>query len=240
MKSLMSSMGSPKNLSPPCSSICSSPRWMAPMLAALMLPVLGGELARVFAHVLQRGAQVLHVQDQQAVVVGDLEHQVQHAGLRLVQRQHACQQQRAHVGDGGAHRVAGCSPNTSHSVAGQVTGSGGRPQAAFLQDGGQLGADAAGLGDAGEVALHVGHEDRHAELAEVLGQGLQRDGLAGAGWAPVIRPWRLARAGSSSQKTSPRWATRMGSGMRAPALSDRRQSSRRCDARPAPSRYRSC
>jgi hypothetical protein len=38
MKSLMSSIGSPKNWSPPCSSICSSPRWMAPMLAALMLP----------------------------------------------------------------------------------------------------------------------------------------------------------------------------------------------------------
>jgi YebC/PmpR family DNA-binding regulatory protein len=37
--------------------------------------------------------------------------------------------------------------------------------------------------DAGQVALHVGHEHRHAELAEVLGQGLQRDGLAGAGGA---------------------------------------------------------
>jgi hypothetical protein len=72
-------MGSPKNLSPPCSSICSSPRWMAPTLAALMLPYSVVKSLGVVAHVLQHGAQVLHVQQQQAVVVGDLEHQVQHA-----------------------------------------------------------------------------------------------------------------------------------------------------------------
>jgi len=34
----MLSMGSPKKRSPPWLSICTSPRWMAPMLAALMLP----------------------------------------------------------------------------------------------------------------------------------------------------------------------------------------------------------
>ena len=44
MKSAMLSIGSPKNLSPPCSSICSRPRWIAPMLAALMLPYSVGEL----------------------------------------------------------------------------------------------------------------------------------------------------------------------------------------------------
>jgi hypothetical protein len=36
--------------------------------------------------------------------------------------------------------------------------------------------------------------------------------------APVIRPWRLASDGSNSQKTSPRWATRMGSGIVAPRV----------------------
>ena len=43
--------------------------------------------------------------------------------------------------------------------------------------------DLARLGDAGQVTLDVGHEHRHAELAEVLGQRLQRDRLAGAGGA---------------------------------------------------------
>ena len=38
IRSPMSSIGSPKNFSPPCCSICISPRWIAPMLAGLMLP----------------------------------------------------------------------------------------------------------------------------------------------------------------------------------------------------------
>jgi hypothetical protein len=40
------------------------------------------------------------------MVVGDLEDQLQHALLGLVERQHARQQQRPHVGHRGAHRVA--------------------------------------------------------------------------------------------------------------------------------------
>ena len=82
----MSSMGSPKNLSPPWASICISPRWMAPTLAALMLPYSVVNSLGVVAHVLQHGAQVLQVQQQHAVVVGDLEHQLQHAGLGFVER----------------------------------------------------------------------------------------------------------------------------------------------------------
>ncbi len=38
----------------------------------------------------------------------------------------------------------------------------------------------AGERDAGEVALHVGGEDRDAGVGEALGQALQRHGLAGA------------------------------------------------------------
>jgi hypothetical protein len=49
----------------------------------------------------------------------------------------------------------------------------------------------AGLGQARDVALHVGEKHRHADVREGLGQALQRDGLARAG-APAIRPWRLA------------------------------------------------
>ncbi len=75
-----------------------------------------------------------------------------------------------------------CSPNTSHRVVG--TGEGlGRRQAPVLEHRGQLLGVVAGLADAGEVALDVGHEDRHADLREILGQGLQGHGLAGAGGA---------------------------------------------------------
>jgi len=38
-------------------------------------------------------------------------------------------------------------------------------------------------GDAGEVALDVGHEDRHADARESLGEQLERDRLACAGRA---------------------------------------------------------
>jgi hypothetical protein len=41
----------------------------------------------------------------------------------------------------------------------------------------------AGLAGAGQVALDVGHEHRHADAREILGQGLQGHGLAGAGGA---------------------------------------------------------
>jgi len=51
------------------------------------------------------------------------------------------------------------------------------------------------LADAGQVALDVGHEHRHARRGQLLGQPLQRLGLAGAGRAgdqavPVDHPQR--------------------------------------------------
>ncbi len=68
--------------------------------------VLVGVLGRMLANVLQHRAQVLGVEQRQAGVVGDPEDEVEHAGLDVVELQHARQHQRAHVGHGGAHRVA--------------------------------------------------------------------------------------------------------------------------------------
>jgi hypothetical protein len=68
---------------------------------------------------LQHGAQILGIEQQQAVVVGDLEHQLQHAFLGIVQVQHARQQQRAEIGHGGPHRMA-LLPYTSQKVTGQA------------------------------------------------------------------------------------------------------------------------
>jgi len=39
------------------------------------------------------------------------------------------------------------------------------------------------LASPGEVPFHVGHENRHADAREALGEQLQRDRLAGAGRA---------------------------------------------------------
>ncbi len=68
--------------------------------------VLGGELFGVVAHVLQHGAQVFEVKQQHAVVVGNLEHQVEHATLGVIEAEHAREQQGAHVAHSCAHRVA--------------------------------------------------------------------------------------------------------------------------------------
>ena len=211
MKSSMFSIGSPKNLSPPCSSICIRPRWIAPTLAALTLPYSVVNSLALSPTMLQHRAQVLQVEQQQAVVVGDLEDQVQHAGLGVVERQHARQQQRAHVGDGGAHRVALLAEHVpQRGRAGHAVG---RGQAALGEDRGDLFGQRAGLADAGQVALDVGHEHRHADAAEVLGQRLQRDRLAGAGGAGDQAVAVGQRRAAARIRCRRAWATRIGSAM---------------------------
>ena len=141
--------------------------------------VVGLELLRVVADVLQHGAQVLEIEQQQPVVVGDLEHQREHAGLRFVQIQDAGEEQRAEVGDGRADRMT--------LLAEDVPEDGGRSRVRRLVDAEQLealaelGGRGAGLRDAGEVTLDVGHEHRNADLREPLGHHLQRDRLPGSG-----------------------------------------------------------
>jgi hypothetical protein len=106
MKSAMLSMGSPKNFLAALAFDLHQTALDGADAGGTDVAVFGGVLAGVVAHVLAHGAQVLHVQQQQAVVVGNLEHQLQHTGLGVVQVQHAGQQQRPQVADGGAHRVA--------------------------------------------------------------------------------------------------------------------------------------
>ena len=143
--------------------------------------VFGGELFGVVSHILQHGPQVFHVQQQQTLVIGDLEHEVQHPGLGVVQAQHAGQQQGPHVRDGGPHWMALFAKDVPQ---GGGAGHGlGQCQAAVLEHGGQFFADLATLADAGQVTFDVGHEDRHTQARKVLGQGLQGHGFAGAGGA---------------------------------------------------------
>jgi len=68
--------------------------------------VLGLELRRVVADVLQHRAQVLQVEQQQAVVVGDLEDELQHPLLDLVEVEHARHQERPQVADRRPDRMA--------------------------------------------------------------------------------------------------------------------------------------
>jgi hypothetical protein len=143
--------------------------------------VFGGEVLGVVAHMLHHGAQVLEIEQQHAVVVGDLEHQREHALLRVVEVEHAPEQQRPHVGHGGTYRMALFAFHIPerHRVGTVFEAF----QFQLFDTRLHLGVAAAGFRDAGQVALDVGHEHRHADAAERLRQRLQGDGLAGTGGA---------------------------------------------------------
>ena len=135
---------------------------------------------RVLGDELQQRAQVLQVEQQQALLVGDAEGDVEHALLRVVEIEQAREQQRPHLGHGGAHPVP--------LLAEQVPEHDGE-LVRHVVDADLLGAldqrllAVAGRGDAGEIALDVGGEDRNARVGEAFRQHLQRHGLAGAGGA---------------------------------------------------------
>ena len=97
--------------------------------------VAGLVLRRVVGDVLQHRAQVLEVEQQQAVVVGDLEDELEHAFLRLVEVEQAGEQQRSHLARRSRGPDGRClvSPKTSQNVAGEAAGAR-RVDAELLQD----------------------------------------------------------------------------------------------------------
>ena len=125
------------------------------------------------------GAQVLEVEQQKAVVVGNLEHQLQHTGLRFVEIQQAREQDRPHVRDRRPDRVtllAGHIPEGRRE-------SGGCPvvDAEHFQALPQFRALTGRCGQSGKIPFHVGEKDRHTDGRKAFGHHLQGNGLAGAG-----------------------------------------------------------
>ena len=158
-RSAISSCGSPKNSVPPPSSSWTSWRSSTPIVGeatppipvSSALPSLGGEEG-------EQRAQVGEVEQRQPLLVGVAEDEREALLLRLVRLQHLAEQQRPEVGHGRAHRHAGADAAEREVLdreAGRLEG-----LAELLPP---LGGDAvrvARRGEAGEVALHVGGEDR--------------------------------------------------------------------------------
>ena len=92
--------GSPKRSSPPCCSMRAGS--LDGSNASRHVAELRLKLASAIADILQHGAQVFHVEQQQPVIIGDLEYQGEDALLSVIQAQHAREQKRAHFADGGA------------------------------------------------------------------------------------------------------------------------------------------
>jgi hypothetical protein len=109
-----------------------------------------------------------------------LKHDLEHAGLGVVELHQASEQVRAYLGNRGPHRMAELAVDVpEHDRIGAR-----RPCDTELVDARlQLVVHYAGFGKAGEVAFHVGNEHRHTEFRETFGEQHQRHRFAGAGRA---------------------------------------------------------
>ena len=169
---------------------------MAPMLAAETLPYSVGELAGVVADVLQHRAQVLEVEQQQAVVVGDLEDDVEHAFLRVVELRAG-----APAAAGPSRRSVArtgwpCSPKTSQNVTGQAGRRRSRRARAASTRSSTFGLSPPGwrVPDRSPFtsAMKTGTPMRLKRSARTCSVTVLPVPVA-----PAMRPWRLAICGSS-------------------------------------------
>jgi len=70
------------------------------------ISILSGQIAGMLGDESQNRTQVFHVEKQQSLLVRDLESDIHHAFLDIVEVHHAREQKWTHFGDGGAHRMA--------------------------------------------------------------------------------------------------------------------------------------
>ena len=145
--------------------------------------VLGEDrLALVRREELERRREVLEVEQRQVVVVAVLEDQREDRGLRLVEVEDLAQQQRPERVDRRPHLRAELAGQRQELDRVAATARTSRPSDVDALVHLRVGR-VAGRGQAGQVALDVGHEDRHAGLRQLAGEQLERLGLAGAGRA---------------------------------------------------------
>ncbi len=87
-RSASSSAGSPKNASPPSRSSDSSAALDGGHRLRADQAVLRGDLLAIVGDEAEQGAQVVEVEQQQALVVGQLERDLEDAGLGVVELEH--------------------------------------------------------------------------------------------------------------------------------------------------------
>ena len=146
------------------------------------IAVSARKLLRVLVGIGEHGLQVAKVEQQQSIIIGMTEDDVEHTFLRLIEIEQPRQQQRPHFRNGGADREA--------LLAIQIPEHGGiigigiivhaqfrRPRFELV---GMFELRRTGHRDTRQIALHIGDEDRDAIGGETFRQPLQRHRLAGA------------------------------------------------------------
>ena len=215
----MLSMGSPKKRSPPCSSICSRPRWMAPMLAALTLPysvVKSLALSPTCCSIARRSFRSSSKSPLSSAILNTRLSTPCCVSLRASMRASISGPMSLTVARTGwpcaGLPVLASPANTSHSRAGQATGCGvSSPRSLSTAASLSLTRPACVMPVRSPFtsAMNTGTPMRlkfSASVCSVI--------VLPVPVAPVISPWRLASSGSKWHSMSPCLATRMGSAMR--------------------------
>src|SRR5262249_32980213 len=107
----------------------------------------------------EHGAQIFEVEDRKPLLIGHAEANIEHAFLNLVEIHEPSKQSRPHRENGGADGMP-LSPEQIPEYARELVGLIVDPEAFGPGDESPLGS--ARLGNAGEIALDVGGEDRDA------------------------------------------------------------------------------
>ena len=145
------------------------------------IAVHGGKLGPVLTHKLQHGTQVLQIQQQQAMVIGHAERNIQDTGLNLRQTEKAPQQSRAHLRHGDAHRMPVFPKDIPET--GGITLQVEALQAEAFDPGTHVFRIHTGNAHTTQVALHIRQEHGNTHIGETFGHNLHGDGLAGTGRA---------------------------------------------------------
>ena len=152
---------------------------------ALLRDVAVGEgvILRVLADIGQHGAQVLRVDEEDALVVRDLEDDLHDVGLGVVEPEDAGEEERADFGDRGAQGQTHLLVDVPEGdgIAREMEAVGG--EAHLIHAALDVLVVRAGLAEGGKVALGVGQEDRDARVGEGFRHDAQGGGLTGTGGA---------------------------------------------------------
>jgi hypothetical protein len=145
------------------------------------IAVANRDFLRILAQMHEKGAQILEIEKQQSLVVGDFEGNIKNTFLRIGQVHQAGKQKRSHFRYGRADRMALFSEEVPEDhgellklIRVELDRLGAREQEVLRLP---------FRGDAGKIALYVGAEYRDARIGEGFGKYLERHGLARAGCA---------------------------------------------------------
>ena len=139
------------------------------------------ELGSIITDVLYHAAQILEIQQQQALVICYAENNIHYTALSFVQLQQTAEQIRSHFRNGCAHGNASLAVNVPEAY--RVTG---KFPVCFQtqlisQTLAEVFAVLTGQAHTGNVALDISQKNRYAHFAEAFCQHLERNGFACTG-----------------------------------------------------------